>query len=249
MGANESEPRTVFLDFDETVSDQMRFNLLYVREIGRRMAARHGGDSEAWAKSAIDMMVAVEEDYVARFVGNPLNGNCEWLADFRVGSIGLLYKGMGLPVPEDAARLSLQIQREALCGCDAAFPGAPEALAAISSAGHRIHMASGQESEFLRGGMTGNGCARYIDRFFGPDLVGCAKEGPEYYERVFRAVGISPSEAIVVDDYPPAIGWALDVGATVVQMRLSSVHHFDVVPGVAAVITDHRDLPNVVMGL
>jgi len=84
---------------------------------------------------------------------------------------------------------------------------------------------------------------------FGPDLIDCAKEGVDYYHRLFNVLGVKSDSVIVVDDYPPAIGWALEVGANVIQIKLSKERKFDTVPGVAAVVTDFRTLPDVVASL
>ena len=49
--------RTVFLDFDDTLSDPFQFHVQYVREVGALLAPRYGGSEERWAKAAIDLGV------------------------------------------------------------------------------------------------------------------------------------------------------------------------------------------------
>lgn len=240
---------TIFLDFDDTLSDPTPFFSQFAREIGGYLSLRFGGEPSAWAKATADMLVAVEDDYKRRFVGNPTNGYLEWLRALRFRSLHLVFEAMAMPVPPDAERFSLQVQFEALSQCNAAFFGAEQALAALKAQGCALHMASGQESEYLRGGLTGMGLVQYVDRLFGPDLVDCAKEGPEYYARVFAATGVRGEGAIVVDDYPPAIRWALTQGAKVIQAKLSPIRHEATVPGVAVVMTDLRTLPYLVEGL
>ncbi len=237
---------TVFLDFDDTLSDLVPFFIQFVREIGHSLSGHFGGESDAWEKAAADMLVVVEEDYKDRFVGNPTNGYLEWLNALRYRSVQLVFDAMSLPVPPDAEQHSVRMQFDALSKCDAAFPGAAKALATLSRQGYTLHMASGQESEYLRGGLTGMGIARYVGHLFGPDLVDCAKEGPEFYARVFAAAGVRSEEVIVVDDYPPAIGWALAQGATVIQAKLSRIRHEATIPGVIAVVTDLNTLPEMI---
>src|SRR6266702_1428013 len=60
-------------------------------------------------------------------------------------------------------------------------------------------------------------------RLYGPDLIDTFKEGPEYYERMFADLGIAPADALVVDDCPRAIGWAMQVGARTVLVGDSSL--------------------------
>jgi phosphoglycolate phosphatase-like HAD superfamily hydrolase len=236
----------VFLDFDDTLSDPFVFHTQYVREVGALLAPQYGGDAEQWAKAAIDMLEALEKEYVARFEANPLNGYCDWLNTVRERSARQMFERMAIPVPPDVARIARETQFNALLQCNAAFPGAAEALTELFEAGCRIQIASGQESEYLMAALMGAGLESYTESKFGPDLVDCAKEGPEYYERIFEATGVKAAEVVVVDDSPPAIGWAMQAGAAVIQSKLSRERHFEVVGGVAGVLSDLRDLPMMV---
>ncbi len=238
--------RFIFVDFDDTLSDNFQFNLQYVRELGALLAPKFGGEGEAWAKSATDMLATIEAEYVARFVGAPLAGYCAWLETIRARSVELLFGGMGVAAPADAASLAIDNQFSALTACDAAFPGASEALMALFEDGVRTQIASGQESEYLLAALMGAGVESFTESKFGPDLVDCAKEGPEFYARIFAASGVAAGETLVIDDRPDALGWAMATGAKTIQARLSPVRHFETVPGVVAVLTNLRDLPALV---
>jgi phosphoglycolate phosphatase-like HAD superfamily hydrolase len=233
----------VFLDFDNTLSDQFRFNTQYVREVGALLAPQFGGEPEAWERSAIDVLETLERDYIARFVGNPLAGYCAWLEEAHFQAAERLFGGMGLNVPPDVRELEIETQFRALSACDATFPEARDALMRLVEDGYRVQMASGQESEWLQAALTGAGLASYTESRFGPDLVDCAKEGPEYYARIFAAIGAQASEVLVVDDQPHPLRWAMQTGAKAIQARLSTERHCETVPGVVASLTDLRDLP------
>jgi len=234
---------TILLDFDDTLSDQFQFNTQYTRAIGAVLAPQYGGEEEAWAKSAIAMLQALEQDYLARFYRKPLAGYCAWLEEVRPRAVELLFGGMGLLVPPNAARLAVDTERQALARCNALFPGVREVLASLHAAGYRMLMASGQESSYLQSALQGAGLDRFVSGLFGPDRIDCAKEGPEFYERLFAAIGTEPAHALVVDDHPDAIQWALQTGARVIQARLSPERHVDPVPGVSAILTDWSQLP------
>lgn len=238
--------KAIFLDFDDTLSDQFQFNLQYTRAIGEILAPRIGGEVEAWAKSAVEMLVTLEEEYIERLFRRPLAGYCEWLASMRVRAAELLFGGMGLPTPPDAARLAVETQAQAILRCNTLFPGVPETLAALHQDGYTVRMASGQESAYLHAALQSAGLEHYPQQLFGPDLIDCAKEGPEFYARIFARTGVDPHEALIVDDHPAAIGWALQMGATVIQARFSSGRRFDPVPGIAALLTEHSALPGLV---
>lgn len=236
----------ILLDFDDTLSDQFQLNTQYTRAIGAVLAPHYGGEEEAWARSAIAMLQALEQDYLARFYRKPLAGYCAWLEAIRPRAVELLFGGMGLPVPPNAAQLAVTAEHQALTRCNALFPGVQEALAFLHDAGYRMTMASGQESNYLLSALQGAGLDDWVYGLFGPDLIDCAKEGPEFYERLFAAIGAEPTQALVVDDHPDAIRWALQTGARVIQARLSTERHVDPVPGVSAVLTDWSELPALV---
>ena len=85
----------------------------------------------------------------------------------------------------------------------------------------------------------------FMESRFGPDLVDCAKEGKEYYQRLFDSTGVSANKVVVVDDDPNALGWAMELGAKAVQAKLSTVRKHPEKEGVIAVMTDLRQLPTI----
>ncbi|HZO89979.1 MAG TPA: HAD family hydrolase [Chthonomonadaceae bacterium] len=238
-----ADNRYVFIDFDNTLSDQFEFNLQYVREVGALLAPKYGGDAETWAQAATEMLEALEQDYLARFAGNPLGGYCAWLETVHTRAAEMLFARMGLPVPPNAKELARETQFNALIGCNAAFSGAHEALMTLFEEGYRTQMASGQESEWLLAALMGAGVESFTESKFGPDLVDCAKEGPEFYERIFAEVGVQPEETVVIDDHPDALRWAMQTGAKAIQAKLSPERHVEDIPGVVAVMTDWSRLP------
>jgi len=235
--------KIVFIDFDDTLSDPFLLHPQYVRALGTLLALRFGGSEDRWAKAAIDTLESVEREYNARFERNPLSGYCSWLEQVRERSARQMFKQMEITAPASIVRIAREMQFDALLKCNSAFPGALEALNQLCEQAWRIQIASGQESDYLAAALRGAGIDCCIESKFGPDLVDCAKEGPEFYERIFGACGVQAEEAIVVDDWPPAIRWALQTGARVIQSKLSRERHFEIVEGVSAVMTDVRDLP------
>lgn len=233
----------LFIDFDETLSDSFVLRTQYVREVGALLAQSYGKTEDEWAKVTVDLLVALERDYVARFVGNPLAGYSNWLDAARQTSAERLFAALDQPVPDNAIQIVKETQFNALTACDAAFPGAYEALDALFQADVRVQMASGNESEYLLAALIGAGIESFTESKFGPDLVNCAKEGPEFYLKIFEAMSIAPSDALVVDDQPEALQWAMTAGAKTIQARISTELHFPDVPGVSALMTDLRQLP------
>jgi FMN phosphatase YigB (HAD superfamily) len=232
----------IFLDFDDTLSEQIPFNLQFCRAIGDFVAAIYGGDPEDWAQSAIDMMVALEADYLARFRADPTNGYCGWLESTRARATELLFAGMNIETPATAVALSIRIQAEALAHCNALFPSAHEAVTELRTQGFDVHMASGNESAHLSAALRAVGLEASIGHFFGPDLIDCAKEGPEFYRRIFQRLNLPAERALIVDNDPVAIGWAVAAGASAIQVNLLPDRHVETAIGATEVIADLRDL-------
>lgn len=242
-------PRAVFLDFDDTLNDQFELNRQYVRAIGSILACQYGGQAHRWAECAAQMLVRLEDDYIVRFKRHPLRGYRSWLAEARVQAAELLFACMESRPPAEAASVSLATQAAALHRCSATFPGAKCALAELRQREYSVHIASGQESEYISAALEGAGMEHLAGLRFGPDLVDCAKEGPEYYARIFAEAGVRPEDAVVLDDDPAALAWALATGATVVQARLSIERRRPVRREVYAVIERLDRLPNLMAAL
>ena len=235
----------LLFDFDDTLSEQSAFLLHYARAIGDALASGFGGDAEAWTRATADMLQTLEAQYVARFVADPPGYNA-WYDTMHPQAMALVFGNMGLPVPPDAAALSRETQRVALAQCDATFEGARDAVRSLHASGYTLHLASGNDSGHLRGALAGAKLSPCFDRLFGPDLLDCAKEGPEYYVRVFHALDIAPADALVIDNDPAALAWALDVGARAIQADFLPHKPVQAVSGIAAKITDIRELPALV---
>src|SRR5579862_2713865 len=159
----------LFFDFDDTLSEQISFNLQYVRGLGGALAPIYGGEVEAWAAHAADMMVALEADYLLRFRDTPLSGYCEWLPTMLMHAVELLFKGMQLPQPDDPETIARRMRQEALLASNALFPGALDAIQNLHQRGIPLHMASGNDSDHLRSSLHAVGLAPYLDRLYGPD--------------------------------------------------------------------------------
>jgi FMN phosphatase YigB (HAD superfamily) len=234
----------IFIDFDYTLSDQVELNMQYVREAAALCAPEFGGEIRAWEHAAAHMIEATHAEYVQRWLGNPVGDYAAWLDDMRLKAIEMLFGEAGVPLPANPLQAAKELQFAVLSACDASYPGAVETMTALFERGFRTQLASANDSEWLLAALIGAGTESYTESKFGPDLVSCAKEGPEFFTRIFEATGVRPCDTLVVDDLPQPLEWAMEVGATAIQACLSTERHQAPVPGVVAVITDLRQLPD-----
>lgn len=122
--------------------------------------------------------------------------------------------GVTVPSNEGCLRLAIETEEYVLPRVRAAFPGAVEAVHKLKAAGYRLGTASGQSSGELVHYLTGMDIlACFTERLYGPDLVRTRKASPLFYERIFADAGVAPAQALIVDDTPEAVGWAVQAGA------------------------------------
>jgi phosphoglycolate phosphatase-like HAD superfamily hydrolase len=238
----------LFVDFDDTLCDSSVFYTLYLQEIAALLAGDIGGDRAEWEAAARPALETSLQRYRDTFVGNPLAGYNDWLsAERRRIAVDLFGRaGQPLPAGEPPDEFIKRMQFDALTQVRATFPGAEEALRELFERNVRTQMASAWDSDFLYGALIGAGVESYTESRFGPDLVDCAKEGPEFYQRIFAACEIRPSQAIVVDDLAFCLDWAEEAGAKVVQARLKPNAPE---PEFPIVITSLTDLPDLISKL
>ena len=235
----------LFFDFDDTLSEQIPFNVQYANHLGAALAAAYGDEERRWTAQAVAMLITLEADYTTRFRGNPLNGYRAWLPTMLNRATELMFTGMEVPLPADTLSVALRMRAEALSHCDALFTGAKEMLHTVHHLGMPIHLASGNDSAHLLAALRGVGLDSLVDGFYGPDLIDCAKEGPEFFAGVLSATGTAPMDALFIDNDPVAIGWARASGAQAIQVQLLTHHPVEPAAGVRAVVTDLSALSDI----
>lgn len=209
----------LFVDLDSTLCDSSLLREQYSDELASLLSSDVGGGKSTWRSAIGPVMDAALRRYDETFQGKPLAGFCAWLEEERVRATRELFAAAGMPDRDDAslADIGRRLQFDALAACDASFDGAECALQRLYEDGVRVQMASAWPSEYLFAALVGAGLDAYIGSKFGPDLVDCAKEGPEFYERIFETSQVEPGKAIVLDDDLRCLEWAEKAGARVIQ--------------------------------
>ena len=210
----------LLLDFDETLSDRRALMKQFCAVAGGIIANAHGGQPEIWREHCAGMLLALETEYVATFAGSPLNGYCEWLASAGARAAPMLFELAGRELPERADRLAAEIQHRALLKCSCLYPGAANAIRTAAQT-YTLCTASANDSAFLDSALTGYGIRPYFaGPLFGPDLLDCAKEGPEYFARLLQKLHVPPERVALIDDDPECCAWITELGASAIQARM-----------------------------
>lgn len=239
----------LFIDFDNTLCEMSSHREQFTQKLAELLSVEFDHDVEDWRPALRRELDASLANYARKFAGDPLAGYSAWIDEERVRVTTAVFAAIGAPLPthEPVIDLAKRLQFDALTDCISIFPGVEDALRVLFDMGIRIQLASGQESEYLLAALIGGGIESFIESKFGPDLVDCAKEGPEFYRRIFNVCEIQPSEAIVVDDQAMCLDWAEEAGARVVQAVLLPDRPE---PEFPIVLKSIADLPRVIrMGL
>ncbi len=210
----------ILLDFDDTLSEYTVFYKQYTQVLGGILRKSFGGEQEVWAHSAQLMLVAIEADYMSRFLHNPLAGYCAWLKHSRHLAAQILFEGAEMEAPANAVQYLKRAHAKALSQCSALFAGMEVAIHRLADAGIALYTASGNESRHLHAALQNTSLLNCFQRLYGPDLIDCAKEGPEYYTLICKDLHISPNMALVVDNAPEALGWAAEAGLNTLHIHL-----------------------------
>lgn len=232
----------LFIDFDDTLSSSHDLNTQYARELSLLLSQDLGNEPGIWEpliQAELEQSLAL---YSQKFKNSPLAGYTNWIEEERGRFLLEIARQaqVKLPSNESSAAYAARLQFDALTMCNASFPAAEETLRTLFDDNVRVQLASSQESQYLLAALIGAGIESYTESKFGPDLLDCAKEGPEFYKRIFESCRIDPQMAIVIDDQPTCLQWAKEAGARVIQACM--------LPNAAAAaepitITQLRDIP------
>jgi HAD superfamily hydrolase (TIGR01509 family) len=213
---------TVFLDDGGVLNDNERRAAEWQRLVGEFLAPRLGGTPKAWgdANSAVfDQQWRRFEEWQRRAIERDEHGDFFGSAEERQRWLREMCAHVGVVAPQGAGCVELARQTEeyVIPRVRAAFPGAVDAVRALSSLGYTLSTASGAPSKDLERFLTGMGVRDlFAGRLHGPDLVRALKGGRSFYERIFADSSVSPDEALVVDDAPEALRHAAQAGARTV---------------------------------
>jgi HAD superfamily hydrolase (TIGR01509 family) len=146
--------------------------------------------------------------------------------------------GVARPSDSELVDLAQKATKSILPRVQAAIPGAADTIRRLHRDGYPLYTASSGSSTELAGHLEGMGIADCFERLYGPDLVGAFKTGPEFYRRILTDSGVTPSEAVVIDDNPDAIAWATSVGMRCVQVGSMPVKSDDGLVNTIATLTE-----------
>lgn len=211
----------IFLDDGGVMNDNDGRGPLWREGVAEFFVPRLGGTEEAWreANRIIIERILEQDNWTTR-----LGKACDYVSFDRVYQTDWL-NGMcelvGVPLlsEEECYEMGHEATAYITGRAGSPMPGIVEAVRTLHARGYTLHTASGESSLELDGYLNCMGIRACFGRLYGPDLINTFKNSPLYYERLFADLGIAPADALVVDDSPLAVAWAVKAGARAVLSR------------------------------
>ncbi len=222
----------VFLDDGGVLNDNARRAAEWPRLVGEFLAPRLGSAPEAWGEAngvVFERQWRRFEEWQRQRLAAGEWGDFFGSAVERERWLREMCEHVGVVAPPGDGCVELARETDEYVGSRvrAAFPGAADAVRALNNLGYLLSTASGSLSKVLERNLTGMGVRDlFAGPLYGPDLVRALKGGRTFYERIFADAGVSPDEALVVDDAPDALRHAAQTGArtVLVTTRGQPVH-------------------------
>lgn len=201
------------------MNDNARRAPQWQRLVGEYLSPRLGGQPQEWAQANRMVAGRLFEGWDERVARAGAQTYEDLWGDYQERWLREMCAEVGATPPESRITC-LEIAGAAAAYVTprvrAAFPRVIETIRTLHEAGFRLYTASGENSDALAGYMNGMEVLGCFTTLYGPDIVGKAKAGAFYYERIFTHAGIAPAAATVVDDKEICLNWAAETGAKTV---------------------------------
>lgn len=137
-----------------------------------------------------------------------------------------------LPIDKMEFRTSVQQRHSKLMEREAIRPGVQDYLDAAKEAGLHMGLASSSSMEWVERYLNQLGIRDYFDCIRTSDHVERVKPDPELYNQALSCLGISPEEAVAIEDSPNGFRAAAAAGmnCVVIPNDITSFLEFDVPP-------------------
>lgn len=213
---------------------------------GEFFHSKFGGDPKVWgeANRKITTSLAtsfwgdtkvISQDYIMFYA----NYKSEWVKQM------FEEYGRSVPPKKDRERIFDTTIEYVWPKIHSAIPGIVECVKELFSKGFLLYTSTGLHSKEIKMVLEGMGIKQFFSEFFGPDLINTRKRNPKFFDHIFKKVSIDSSKAIVIEDNPEFIGYALKTGAQVIQACVTGEYP----PQFPLYVENMHELPNIIENL
>lgn len=205
--------QAIFLELFDILIDRERVRSGYRAHLGAFMAARYGGEPDAWLR-AHDTVTADWDSYYADLdLGGDDGIDDLWEGMFR--TTRALFRLTGIPEPPkpELTALARMLPSRIAALHDALIPSARAALMDCRTRRIRLGVITGSLTSYARGALTGAGVIDQFDApILGVDTIERFVKDRDFYERAARIAHVNPGDCLLIDVDPAAREAAASAG-------------------------------------
>jgi len=227
----------ILCDLYDTLVDAESVRRCWPDALGALAAARWGGSAAAWAAAQRSVEPQIAAALTEGIVAGGGRGIRQlWHRYFRE-VLTRAFSLTDVPIPPGLtlAAAGRQLQAEAAAQFCAALPGAVTAVRALHAAGHRLAVAADLPAPLAAGLLAGCDLTSAFAAVLGPDVLGIARVGSEFFRRAFARLRVAPDRCIVFAARPLVRQWAEAAGAAAALSPVAA--GWETVPSRVAALT------------
>ncbi|MCG3227521.1 MAG: HAD hydrolase-like protein [Candidatus Heimdallarchaeota archaeon] len=238
---------SLFFDDGGVMNDNRIRGMQWQKMIGDYFSPKYGGEPFMWAEANFEFINEIVKEYQEIIGVGDLVDYHTYYTDFVKRWITSMFEHVGvkLPANEEHGKIYLEVVEMITPNVRASYPGVTDCIRKLHNQGFKLYTASAEHSIELRGYLRGMRVQDLFEKFYGPDLINIHKLSELFYEGIFNNLRINPKTAIVIDDNPTFLEFALKAGASVIQACLTGEHE----PVYQYHVKHMSELPEVVVQL
>ena len=235
----------IFFDDGDTLNDNRIRGRQWQQLVGEFFSSKFGNEPELWGTANAKTTEGFGGEEVPKLLYDNREKTFELFIDWFIEKwINDMFDFVGITRPEKKMynEIYYNAAKYVETRVKAAFPGVVESIKDLYNKGYTLCTASGTESIELKFYFEGMGVRKFFKKLYGPDLINILKVDDSFYGAIFKDLGITPKQAIIIEDKPYYLNIAKNLDANVIQACLTG--QFD--PQFPYIVTDMRKISKMI---
>lgn len=205
--------QALFFELFDSLIDRQQVRTGYRAHLGPFMAARYGGEPDAWLR-AHELISADWDSYYADLDLADDDGIDDlWEGMFRTTRALFRLTGTAEPPKPELTALARTLPAEIAALHDALIPAARVSLTKWQAQGIRLGVITGSLTSYARGALTGAGVIDQFDApILGVDTIERFVKDRDFYQRAARIARVIPADCVLIEADPAARQAASEAG-------------------------------------
>ena len=232
---------TIFFDDGGVLNDNNTRGKQWQKHCGDFFHSRFGGDPKQWGEANYRLISYLIDRFFTdskHIYGDYTTFYTKYKKDWVIA----MFTEVGKSPPPETELIGIfdDAVDYVIPKVDSAIPGIIESIKKLHLKGFTLYTAAGPVSKEIKLYLEGMGVKHYFSGFYGPDIVCTWKSNPNYFQMVLDHASVNPEKAIIIEDRPVFIEYALKTKATVIQACITGEYD----PQFPNYIQDMHELPD-----